>query len=176
MIEIARLPVACVAIVLLAGCSSTSAELPVRTEYDRAADFHDWETYRFASDSGSSDHTRYRGFERMVLEALERELGARGYSRIEDGTPDFRVAFDLVFRGEKAPAVVPQGGSADPIAQTQPGPRQRGTLTIKMLDPASGETLWAGQISEIVVTSMEPQRGLGQAVWRVLAPLPPITG
>lgn len=172
----AKLPVVCVAILLLAGCSSTTAELPVRTEYDRATDFHDWKTFRFASESGGSDHTRYPAFERMVQEALEKELVARGYSRIEDGTPNFRVAFDLVFRGSKPPVVAPQGGGAEPRVQTQPGPRQRGAVTIKMLDPASGEILWTGQISEITMTSLEPQKDLAQAVWRILAEFPPITG
>ncbi|MCG6948565.1 MAG: DUF4136 domain-containing protein [Acidobacteria bacterium] len=172
----AKLPVVCVAILLLAGCNSTTAELPVRTEYDRATDFHDWENFRFASESGGSDHTRYPAFEKMVQEALEKELVARGYSRIEDGTPDFRVAFDLVFRGSKPPVVAPQGGGAEPSVQTQPSPRQRGAVTIKMLDPASGKILWTGQISEITMTSLEPQKDLGQAVWRILAEFPPITG
>ncbi|MEJ2581283.1 MAG: DUF4136 domain-containing protein, partial [Acidobacteriota bacterium] len=164
----AKMPVVWVAILLLAGCSSTTAELPVRTEHDAAADFHEWKTFRFASESGSSDHTRYPAFERMVREALEKELVTRGYSRTKDGTPDFRVAFDLVFRGSKPPVVAPQGGGAEPKVQTQPGPRQRGTLTIKMLDPASGKSLWTGQMSEITMTSLEPQRDLGQAVWRIL--------
>ncbi len=172
----AKMPLVCVAILLMACCGSTTAELPVRTEYDRAADFHDWKTFRFASESGSADHTRYPGFERMVQEALGKELGERGYSRIEDGTPDFRVAFDLVFRGSRPPVVAAQGGGAEPGVQTQSGPRQTGTLTIRMLDPVSGETLWTGQISEITMTSLEPQRDLGQAVWRVLAEFPPITG
>jgi hypothetical protein len=110
---IARIPVALVAVVVLAGCTSTAAELPVRTEYSKTSAFHEWKTFRFASDSKTADYTRYPRYEKMVQQALEEELTARGYTRIEDGPPEFRVAFDLIFRGEKTPRVATEGGGAD---------------------------------------------------------------
>ena len=172
----ARMSVALAAALLLVGCASTTAELPVRTEYNRNTAFHEWKTYRFASDAKGADYTRYPRYERMTHDALEEELAARGYTRIDEGTPDFRVAFELIFRGETTPQVAPDGGGAEPMASSYGGSAQRGTLIIKMLDPTTGETLWTGQISQITMNAIEPQKDLRKAVWRVLVEFPPLTG
>jgi hypothetical protein len=150
---------------VLAGCTSTAAELPVRTEYSKTSAFHEWKTFRFASDSKTADYTRYPRYEKMVQQALEEELTARGYTRIEDGPPEFRVAFDLIFRGEKTPRVATEGGGADSMAQSYGGSSQ-----------LSGEILWTGQMSEIKINAIEPQKELKKAVWRVLVEFPPLTG
>ncbi len=172
----ARMSVALAAVVLLVGCTSTTAELPVRSEYSKTTAFHEWKTFRFASDSKGADYTRYPRFERMAQEALEEELKARGYTRVEEGTPDFRVGFDLIFRGKTTPQVTPDSRGAEPMTSSYGGSAQRGTLIIKMLDPASGEILWTGQISEIKMNAIEPQKDLRKAVWRVLVEFPPLTG
>ena len=54
--------------------------------------------------------------------------------------------------------------------------RQRGTLIIKMLDPSTGEILWTGQVSEIRMNAIEPQKELRKAAWRALVEFPPLTG
>jgi hypothetical protein len=45
-----------------------------------------------------------------------------------------------------------------------------------MLDPTTGEILWSGQISEIKINVIEPQKELRKAVWRILVEFPPLTG
>ena len=171
-----RILVVVVAALLLAGCASSSAELPVRAEYSKSTAFHEWKTYRFASDNKDADYTRYPRYEKMAQQALEEELKVRGYNRIEDGSPDFRVAFNLIFRGEKSQNVSPGGGGADPMAKSYGGSGQRGTLIIKMLDPITGEIVWTGQMSEIKINPIEPQKELNKAVWRVLVEFPPLSG
>ena len=170
------IPIAVAAVLLAGACSSTS-ELPVRVEYTKTTPFLEWKTFRFASDSKDADYTRYLPAEKMVRTALEEELTARGYTRIEDGTPDFRVAFDLIFRGAKAPQVAPEGGGADPMPRSYAtSAHQSGTLIIKMLDPLTSQILWSGQISEIKMSVIEPAKILKKSVWRVLAEFPPLTG
>lgn len=169
-------PLAIIVILPFVGCSSAIDERPVRAAYSKTTAFHEWKTFRFQTDSRGADYTRYPRYEKMVRQALEKELTARGYARIEDGTPDFRVAFELVFRGQKARRTYPEGGGADPMAQSYSGSRQTGTLIIKMLDPLTGEVQWTGQVSEIKMNAIEPQKELGKAVWRVLVEFPPLTG
>ena len=170
------IPIAVAAVLLAGACSSTS-ESPVRVEYTETTPFLEWKTFRFASDSKGADYTRYPKYEKMVRTALEEELTARGYTRIEDGTPDFRVAFDLIFRGAKAPQVGHEGGGADPMARSySTGASLNGTLIIKMIDPLSSQILWSGQIPEIKMGAIEPAKILKKAVWRVLAEFPPLTG
>lgn len=171
--------VACTALAVaggLAGCSSATSDLPVRTEYDQSTAFHEWKTFRLASDGHGADSRRYPRYEEMVRQSVVEELTARGYTRIEDGTPDFRVAFELSFRGAASPQMAPDMGSTSPEQRAPAGSNPPGSLTIRMIDPTSSATLWEGTVSEFTISAIEPQNGIAKAVWRVLVEFPPITG
>jgi len=171
----AKILVALVAVLAFVGCTSTTSNLPVRTDYSKTTAFHEWKTFRFASDSTRTDYQRYPRFERMAQQALETELVDRGYTRLAEGSPDFRVSFDLIFRGSKKSQVAPEDKSAEPKATAYGGSSQRGTLVVKMHDPVSAEILWTGQISEIKMNVIEPQKELNKAVRRLLMEFPPLT-
>lgn len=160
----------------LTGCSTSAKDLPVRTEYSKTTAFHEWKTFRFASiEPRSPVGAQYPRYDQMIQKALVDELTAHGYSRIEDGTPDFRVSYELVFRGEDAPQSVPKGGGADPMARSYGGPTPGGSLTVRMLDPKNGEPLWTGHLADFKMTAIEPQKQLDSAIWRILVDFPPIT-
>jgi hypothetical protein len=163
-------------VLVLTACASTTSRLPVRTEYNKETPFHEWKSFRFSSNTKGSDYQRYPRFERMAQEALERELTARGYTRLEVGSPDFRVAFELIFRGGTTPHPVPEGRGAEPMATTYGVSSQRGTLVVRMLDPVTSNVQWTGQISEIKMNAIEPQKELEKAVRRLLVEFPPLTG
>jgi len=73
-----RAPSLFIAAALLAGCGSTTAELPVHTSYSRSTAFSAWKTFRLASDGSSDASNRYPRYEQMVRQALAEELSARG--------------------------------------------------------------------------------------------------
>ena len=171
-----KLLVALIAVLAFAGCTSTTSNLPVRTDYSKTTAFHEWENFRFASDSKSADYQRYPRFERMAQQALETELTDRGYTRLAEGSPDFRVSFDLIFRGGTKPQAEIEDRGAEPKATAYGGSSQRGTLIVKMLDPVTAEILWTGQISEIKMNVIEPQKELDKAVRRLLVEFPPLAG
>ena len=161
----------------VAGCSTSAKDLPVRTDYSKTTAFHEWKTFRFASvEPKSATGAQYPRYQQLLRSEITDELTSRGFSRIEDGTPDFRVAFELVFRGNSSAQTVPKGGGADPMARSYGGSTPSGSLTITMLDPRTSEALWIGQVAEFKVTAVEPQKQLNNAVWRVLVEFPPITG
>ena len=172
---VAILLIAC-AMVTFGGCKSTTAELPVRTDFDRDTDFQGWKTFRFSFEHSSRSESVYPKYEQMIQKALVEELSERGFSRIEDGTPDFRVAYDISFRGDRTPQMTPEGGGAEPMGKSSVGTNPSGTLTIKMLHPYTSEALWTGHVSEIKMNFLDPQEELRRAVWRVLVEFPPITG
>jgi len=171
-----RKSVALVAVLALLGCTSTTSNLPVRTDYSKTTAFHEWKGFRFASDNRQADYQRYPRFERMAQQAIETGLTERGYTRIDEGSPDFRVAFELIFRGGQTPQAAPEGEGAEPMASAYGGSGQRGTLIVKMLDPLTAEILWTGQISEIKMNVIDPQKELDKAVRRLLVEFPPLTG
>jgi hypothetical protein len=119
---------------------------------------------------------RYPRYEEMVRQAVVEELSARGYTRIEDGTPDFRVAFELSFRGSASTQMAPEMGSTAPEEREAAGSNPAGSLTLRMLDPISAAPLWEGTISEFTINAIEPEKGLRTAVWRVLVEFPPLSG
>ena len=161
----------------VAGCSTSAKELPVRTVYSKTTAFHEWKTFRFASvESNPAVGAQYPRYDQMLQRALVAELTDRGYSRIEDGSPDFRVAYELQFRGDTSLQSVPEGGGAEPMARSYAGSTPTGSLTIRMLDPATSEVLWTGHLANLKVTAIEPQKQLEKAVWRILVEFPPITG
>jgi hypothetical protein len=148
----------------------------VRTEFVEGTDFQAWKTFRFSDSQRSNTDSSYPKYEQMIRTALIDELTKRGFARLEDGTPDFRVAFEISFRGDRTPQMTPEGGGADPIAKSSVGSNPSGSLTIKMLDPSTSRVLWTGYVSEIQMNFIDPQKELGKAVWRVLVEFPPITG
>jgi hypothetical protein len=156
------------------GCTSSTAELPVRTSFEPGTPFHTWKTFRLASKSAPK--TAYPRYQQMVRDALVSELADRGYVRIEDGAADFRVDFDLSFRGDSAIQMTPEMGTSEPSERTVRGSNPSGSLTVRMLDPATGKELWHGTVSEFTINAIEPQKGIRKAVWRVLVEFPPITG
>jgi hypothetical protein len=165
---------ALVAACLLVGCTSSTAELPVRTTFEPSTPFHTWKTFRLASKSGLK--VAYPRYQQMVRDALVDELADRGYERIEDGAADFRVDFELGFRGDSAVQMTPEMGTTEPSERTLHGSNPSGSLTVSMLDPATGKKLWQGTVSEFTINAIEPQKGIRKAVWRVLVEFPPITG
>ncbi len=168
----------CVLVAALAttGCSTSARELPVRTEYSRTTAFQEWKTFRFATvEPKNPVGAQYPRYDQMIRQALIDELTSRSYSRIEDGTPDFRVSYELMFRGDTSPQSVPQGGGADPMARSYGGSTPAGSLTIRMLDPTTSEILWSGYLADFKITAIEPQKQFNSAIWRVLAEFPPIT-
>jgi len=161
----------------VAGCSTSAKELPVRTVYDKTTAFHDWTTFRFASVEPTTPvGAQYPRYDQMIQKAIVDELTARGYIRIEDGTPDFRIAYELLFRMGAPPQSMPEGGGADPMARSYAGSTPTGSLVIRMLDPATGAELWTGSLANLKLTAIEPQKQLDRAVWRILVEFPPITG
>ena len=62
------------------------------------------------------------------------------------------------------------------MAKSYGGSGQRGTLIIKLVDPITGVIVWTGQMSEIKINPIEPQKELNKAVWRVLVEFPPLSG
>jgi hypothetical protein len=165
-----------IAALSMTGCSTSARELPVRTEYSTTTPFHEWKTFRFATvEPKNPSGVQFPRYDQMIRQALVDELTSRNYTRIEEGTPDFRVSYELMFRGVTSPQSVPQGGGAEPMARSYSGSTPTGSLTIRMLDPATSETLWAGYLADFKITAVEPQKQFESAVWRVLAEFPPMT-
>jgi hypothetical protein len=162
---------------LCCACASTShRDLRVRTEYSDTVNWTEMGGFRMASSSSSTASARYPKIESMVSRILIQEMAARGYERIVNGSTDFRVGFDLVFRGDTRhrEGDTPYGVDSPPGSVRGSG--QLSHLTIRMLDPETSQVLWQGTVTGFVIDAVNPEPELRKAIRRLLAEFPPITG
>ena len=80
---------------VLTSCSSTR----VRSDYDPRSDFRGLRTYTWIdADLSKSPYPGIQSpfVKERIHSAVDGELASRGYRRITSGTPDFRIAFQIV--------------------------------------------------------------------------------
>jgi hypothetical protein len=161
---------------VVVGCSTTQTiDLNVRTTFDEATDFSTWKSFRFTTASPPDDGTqRYPRLDNQISVAIEENLSDRGYERIEDGVPDFRIAFDFSSRGDQGSDPVRQYAN-EPTTSTRTRPTKTNTLVVRMLHPTTAEILWQGQVTGFNLDAVQTQAEFRKAVWRLFAEFPPIT-
>ncbi len=143
------------ALCVLLGCASHPAALEgfppaISSHQDPAADVSAYRTYAYLQplDTDEADGTRSR-LSTLLIEAVDRELAARGFRRADD--PDLLVNFDLQTAQRQAAA--PPGPPAryrraryrqwrghEPAALEY----TEGTLSIDLIDARSNAVVWEG--------------------------------
>ncbi len=161
---------------LVIGCTTTNtADLRVRTTFDENTDFSIWKTYRFSTASPPNDGTqRYPRLDDQIRVSIEENLSDRGYVRIEDGVPDFRIAPGFSSRGDQGSDPDRQYAN-EPTTSTRTRPTKTNTLVVKMLHPTTSEVLWQGQVTGFNLDAVQTQAEFRKALWRLFAEFPPIT-
>jgi len=161
---------------VIAGCSTTNtANLQVRTSFDEETDFSKWKTYRFTTSPSPSDGAkRYPRFDNEIRTAIEENLADRGYERIEDGIPDFRITFGFSSRGDHG-SDIDRKYANEPTTSTRTYPTKTNTLVVDMLDPITSEALWEGTVIGFNLDAVQHQAEFRKAIWRLFAEFPPIT-
>lgn len=170
-----RILIVTLLIVAVASCATTKkGGLQVRVNHDEFADFSTWKTFRFATfQAEGGDGTRYRAVENQVREAIEENLTGRGYERIEDGAPDFRIAFEFATRGDQG-SDPDRRYANDPTSPIRSTPTKTNTLIVNMLDPDTATVLWEGRVAGFSLDAIQHQAEIRNAVWRLFVEFPPI--
>jgi len=163
-------------VAMVIGCSTTKiADLQVRTSFDEDTNFSKWKTYRFTTSSPTDDGTQsYTRIDNNIRADIEENLAGRGYERIEDGVPDFRITFDFSSRGDQGSDMVRQYAN-EPTTSTRTRPTKTNTLVVQMLHSSTSEILWQGQVAGFNLDAAQYQAELRKAVWRLFVEFPPIT-
>jgi hypothetical protein len=156
-------------------CTTTKqAQLQARSEYDSTVDWTDMRSFRMASaQQVETSYTRYPHYEKIVHGVLVEELVKRGYTLTEDGPTDFRVAFELIFRGDRSPSMGTAPFDTNELPASVKGSGQTSTLIVRMLHPTTARIMWTGTVSGFSV-GVAPEKEFRAAVWRLLAEFPPI--
>lgn len=172
-------------LLLLGACAS---QPPVRSEYDRQADFSDYHTYTWINvDPVNTPNGRTPEISALTLsrivDAIEDELDRKGYERAErDQRPDFAIAFTVGTRDriivDSYPAAYrgswpwrPTYWDYDVMARTY----QEGMLGIDIFDEYSHRPVWHGFTYKRITEHMrdDPEPEIREAVRAVLSRFPP---
>jgi hypothetical protein len=164
---------ACAAgLTLTIGCGSA---MQVATDFDREAEFRGLSTYSMIRPDSGERRAGRPATERRIVEAVTRELEAKGY-RAVTSEPDFRVGFVVVVEAEVDKQTLYSDQrlgyvSSETVTRTY----RKGTLVLFITDAAGEEVIWEGTASE---TFRDPDqetinRRVDEAVGKMLASFPP---
>lgn len=172
--------VLCAALVAACGIApATAPSIRVSAEVLPWADLSRFHTYRWWKlplvDAGRGYSEREARLDWLVRDAVDRELGARGYQPDTAGRPDFVVRYGVQLLEDSTSTFSDyltyraEGGGKD-MGEALMG-YDRGTLTIELVDVPSRRVAWRGQASAVV----EREAGgklVAPAVRQVMAELP----
>lgn len=139
--------------VFASGCSTSN----LRSDYDRSADFGQYQTYNFFENAGPGGGSYQSFFAQYMIEAIEIEMEKRGYVKADD--PDLWVNFNGILQEKTDIRTVPasppmggyygyRGGYYDPWGgygygtETHVSQYTEGTFNIDIVDNARDQLVW----------------------------------
>lgn len=179
------LTIGLVLLALLGACATT---MPVRTDYDRNADFSDYRVFTWVSDNPmimpEGGNPRISPLNRQrIIDAIEAELKRKGFSRTGGGqSADFAVAFTVGTREridfDSYPLAYrsswywrPSYWDYEIRARTY----EEGMLAIDIFDESTHKPVWHGFTQKRITGSdrSDPAPVIREAVAAILAKFPP---
>jgi hypothetical protein len=182
-----RMPVALIACGLLIGCST----IDVRTDWDRAIDFSQFESFALLENSETAINRLIDG---RIRAAIIEEITSKGLRQLEkvEGA-DLAIGFQVATENRRSYRTVSSGWRANGYRHRRGGPgwhdqattvttRTRvreytvGALVLAIFDGKSKELVWEGSGSQRLDSSGGPEQSeqrIHNAVQQILREFPP---
>jgi Domain of unknown function (DUF4136) len=155
------------------GCASTP---DLRSDYDRSADFADYQTYNFYPNAGPNGSEYKNLFTQYVEAAIDREMQSRGYTKSDD--PDLYINFNAILQEKTKVTTTPapmtgygvgyygyRGGFYDPwygygyAQETNVSQYTEGTFNIDIVDAEKKRLVWecvgVGRVTDKIRENLE---------------------
>lgn len=180
----------CFAVLLLVvfatGCSSQSK---LRSAYDDSVDFSQYTTYNFYADAGPESDEYQSLFSTYMVDAINREMQARGYTLSDN--PDLLVNFNANLQDKTKVTTSPsmgmsggyygyRGGYYDPWrgygygTDTHVSQYTEGTFNIDLVDPKTKMLVWeavgVGRINDDTFDNLQQKVDAGVPRYFALYP------
>jgi hypothetical protein len=177
-----------VALLILAATWLACSGIRVDSDYDPSADFSQLRTWSWLPQTRESGDPRLDNalLDSRIRNAVEAELRAKGFERVDSGASNFQVVYhvnvegkvdvDTVYRGYPHGRYGRYGYRGGGYSETTVRQYDEGTLLIDFLDPDSGALLWRGSGQATVRESSSPEqrtKRVNEAVNKILAQFPP---
>ncbi len=172
-----KLPAIAAALLIAAFMTGCTAGSKIRSDFDRDADFSQYQSYNFYADAGP-ERTNYQSlFSQHMVSAITKEMDVRGYKKSDD--PDLLVNFNAVLRDKTKvttrSAPVSYGGyygyrrgyydpwfgySHSYATETHVSEYTEGTVNIDLIDAKNKKMVWeavaVGRVREETLRNLEP--------------------
>jgi hypothetical protein len=159
------------AMILMTGCSTVQIE----TDYDREADFSKYTTYRWIPHvKGTGDNPLMNDplIESHVKNAVNAELARKGFVKLEEGDPDFLVAYYFTTRNRVD--ITNYYGYWYPWTNVYE--YKEGTLILDMVDREQKQLLWRGWATDVLADRSRLNEQITNSVQKLLERYPPGAG
>ena len=157
-----------VSIIFMTGCSSISVE----TDYNRETDFSKYNTYRWIPHVKGTEANPLMNdplIEGHVKNAVNAMMAINGFTRIEEGHPDFLVAY--YFTARNRVDVTHHYGYWYP--HTSVYQYQEGTLIIDIVDRVDKQLIWRGWATGVLEDRSKIKSQVDYSVQKLLKRFPP---
>jgi len=160
--------------VFAAGISACSSSGSLRSAYDDNVDFAQYRTYNYFEDAGRNPNRYQSLFSQYMIEAIDKEMQARGYTKSDN--PDLLVNFNARLEDKTKVTTSPsmgmtggyygyRGGFYDPWmgygygTDTHVSQYTEGTYNIDLVDPKTKKLVWeavgVGKLTEDKLANMK---------------------
>jgi hypothetical protein len=184
MKKLAAIVIAGLSALLQVGCST----MQVETDHDPDFDFTPLKTYAWmsGSDKTADDPKEPRSLVGdRIRAAIEKDLGAKGYRRVESQMADFLVAFRVGMRDVAEVDPMDDFYEASGGVGWWTGERRtfyqftEGSLEIDLINPKAKKLIWRGIARCEISKNVDPEereKRVNKAVGRLLEGFPPKKG
>jgi hypothetical protein len=164
----------------LAGCTRYT----VRVNYDHSMSFRGLHTYNWrpgAQGSIGDPRVSDRLVDSTVRSAVDRELAAKGYTKVTSAVLDFEVSYQA-FVADKASSVTvgeqysPGGVWSTASWYTDTYHYEQGMLVLGIIDPKSAKLVWRGTVAAVfdpTASAEKREKRINEAVRELLKKFPP---
>lgn len=160
---------------VLSGCSN----MTVRTDFDPDIDFSKYKTYSWMKqDIRSEKSPIYNNslVDKRIRLAVDEELLNMGYVELDEGQPDFFVAYYVGVNDKLR--VTNYGyrywGSRHRVRDFQVYHYKEGTLIIDIVDPQLSQLIWRGWATQVMDSISPTEDQIKKAVDSIMAQFPPL--
>jgi hypothetical protein len=158
----------------LVGCAGVSYNY----DFDPGADFAGFETYSWAQpgqDMGPNPRGVDQITERRFIAAVDEQMAAKGYRKIERGQPDFVVNFVVTTERGYGGGWY-GGGMGMSTSHTTASEWTEGTLILDIYETADRDLVWRGTATAEIQEGRPPEernRRINEVVTKILERYPP---
>jgi hypothetical protein len=148
-----------VAFTLLTACSG----IDVNTDYDLAADFSKLKSYAWLTPEPESADPRTNNslLGSRIRDAVDHELEAKGYERVDEGEPDCLVAWHVTVDRKLSVQTVDYGygyyWGPGYGSETRVQEYEEGSLIVDILTPGKPQLIWRGTASTRLQPNQSPE-------------------